>query len=142
MQDVWRLPSTLELKDAAVLICGHSTAYYAFTQFRKPKEEEKIVITAGPAGLGLAAIDVAANVFKARVSVWFILKFFILYSAVKVVAITDTVERSELVRTCGAFQTAMYHPKLKKEILKTTEGGSSIIYDAVGERMLEAIAEW
>lgn len=67
MQDVWRLPSNLEAKDAAILICGHSTAYYAFTQFAKPKEEEKIVITAGAAGLGLAAVDVAANVFKAKV---------------------------------------------------------------------------
>lgn len=67
MQDVWRLPSEVDVKDAAVLICGHSTAYYAFTQFKKPEENEKIVISAGPAGLGLAAVDVAANVFKAKV---------------------------------------------------------------------------
>lgn len=141
MQDVWRLPSNLELKDAAVLICGHSTAYYAFTQFAKPKEDDKIIITAGPAGLGLAAVDVAANVFKAKVWKYLINKF-ITYIQLKVLAITDAVARSDLVRTCGAFETTMYHPKLKKDILKATNGGTEIIYDAVGENMLQAITEW
>lgn len=66
---MWRIPSNLSLKDAAVLICGHSTAVFAFTNLCKPKEGDNIVISAGPAGLGLAAVDVAANVYKAKVKV-------------------------------------------------------------------------
>ena len=32
------------------------------------KETDTVLITAGAGGLGLAAIDIAANVFKAKVS--------------------------------------------------------------------------
>lgn len=64
---MWRLPSNVSRKDAAVLICGHSTALYAFSSLSQPKEGENVVVSAGPAGLGLAAVDVAANVYKAKV---------------------------------------------------------------------------
>lgn len=66
---MWRLPSNITTKDAAVLICGHSTAVHAFSNLAQPKEGENIVISAGPAGLGLAAVDVAANVYKAKVTI-------------------------------------------------------------------------
>lgn len=51
------------------MICGHSTAFYAFSNFSQPKEGDHVVVTAGPAGLGLAAVDVAANVYKAKVGI-------------------------------------------------------------------------
>lgn len=50
------------------MICGHSTAVFAFTNLCKPKEGDDVVVSAGPAGLGLAAVDVAANVYKAKVN--------------------------------------------------------------------------
>lgn len=65
---MWRIPSSVSLKDAAVMICGHSTAVYAFANLCKPKEGDNVVVSAGPAGLGLAAVDVAANVYKAKVN--------------------------------------------------------------------------
>lgn len=64
---MWRLPSNVNPKDAAVLICGHSTAVFAFSHLSQPKEGDHVVVSAGPAGLGLAAVDVAANVYKAKV---------------------------------------------------------------------------
>lgn len=81
VNDVWRLPSNVDPKDAAVLICGHSTALYTFSKLCELNKDDKIVISAGAAGLGLAAIDVAANAYKARVNklivfMWFQYKYF------------------------------------------------------------------
>lgn len=61
------MPTNVSLKDAAVLICGHSTAIYTFSKLRPPRDDEKILISASAAGLGLAAIDVAASMYKAKV---------------------------------------------------------------------------
>lgn len=68
VSDVWRLPGNVNVKDAAVLAYGHSMAVYAFSNLCKPTEGHNVIISAGPAGLGLAAVDVAANVYKSKVS--------------------------------------------------------------------------
>ncbi|KAJ8914550.1 hypothetical protein NQ315_010014 [Exocentrus adspersus] len=121
--DVWRIPSDLERKDAAVITYGHSTAVYAFSKLATPKENERIVISAGSAGLGLAAVDVAANIYKA-----------------KVLGLVDTEQRGELVRQRGAFDTLHFDDKLAKRCMKIFEGkGASIVYDAVGEYMMNTI---
>lgn len=85
-----------------------------------------MIVSAGPAGLGLAAVDVAANVYKAKVT-----------------GVVDSEERGELLRQRGAFQTVQFSPKIKKEVYSKTNGkGGDIIYDAVGEHMLELIGSW
>ncbi|XP_023029990.1 quinone oxidoreductase-like protein 2 homolog [Leptinotarsa decemlineata] len=123
VDDVWRIPSDLERKDAAVIAYGHSTAVYAFSKLASVKENERIIISAGPAGLGLAAVDVAANVYAA-----------------KVIGLVDTEERGELVREKGAFETLHFSEKLTKQCMKITENkGASIVYDAVGDYMMETI---
>lgn len=67
VDDVWKLPSKVKLKSAAVMLHGHTNAIYTFSHLIKLNEKFKVVISAGPAGLGLAAIDVCANVFKIKV---------------------------------------------------------------------------
>lgn len=66
---MWRIPGDVERKDAAVLAYGHSTAIYTFSKLSNLKEKEKIVISTGPAGMGLAAVDVAANIYGASVCI-------------------------------------------------------------------------
>lgn len=123
-KDCWRLPSNVNAKDAAVLIYGHSLAIYAFSHLCKLNEHEPVLISAGPAGLGLAAVDVAANIYGA-----------------KVIAVTDTEDRTELVRNRGAFQTIKFHNKIENEVLKITSNhGMNVIYDAVGDYMMEKVA--
>lgn len=99
---MWRLPGNVSLKDAAVLISGHSTAVYAFSNLCKPKENDSILITAGPAGLGLAAVDVAANVYKMKVGMSFIDS---LASSFKEILYfkNDAWEFSELLRRINLF---------------------------------------
>lgn len=47
------------------------------------------------------------------------------------------------MRQRGAFQTLKFSEKLKKDVLKKTDGkGANVIYDAVGEHMLERIGSW
>ncbi|CAG9861836.1 unnamed protein product [Phyllotreta striolata] len=119
INDIWRIPGDLERKDAAVIAYGHSTALFTFSKLATIKEKDRVIITAGPAGMGLAAIDIAANVYKANV-----------------IGLVDTEERGELVRQRGAFETVAFSDTLTKECMKITDNkGTSIVYDATGEKM-------
>lgn len=124
--DIWKLPHNVQLKDAAVIIAGHSLAMLAFSKFVQPQKDERVVVTAGPAGLGLAAVDVAANVYGA-----------------KVLGVTDSEATGELLRERGAFQTLHFDKKLRGSVLKASGNkGATIIYDAVGAHMLDTIGSW
>ncbi|KAJ8959855.1 hypothetical protein NQ318_011588 [Aromia moschata] len=121
--DVWRIPSELEKKDVAVIAAAHSSAVYAFSKLCSIKEKDRLMISAGPAGLGLAAIDVAANVYKAQV-----------------IGLVDNQEFAELVRRSGAFETLTFSPKLTKQCMKITENkGVHVVYDAAGGHMTNTI---
>lgn len=77
----------MSTRDAAVLVKGHGTAFLAFTKYSELKENDIVIVLAGPAGNGLAAIQIAKNVFKAKVYV-----------------ICDTDDTSSLIRDEGAHK--------------------------------------
>lgn len=54
-------------KQAAMVLHAHANALYTFSHLTKLKKDSKVVISTGPAGLGLAAVDVCANVFNVKV---------------------------------------------------------------------------
>lgn len=85
------------------------------------------MIIAGPGGFGLAAVDVAASLFKA-----------------KVIAISDTEGKASLLRDRGAYAAFKNDPKHNlKEIADATEGGGvDLIYDAVGGPILNTVIDW
>lgn len=123
IDDVFRIPTDVTTKDAAAIVYGHTLALYAFSKLSTLKENEQVVITAGPAGMGLAAVDVAANIYKT-----------------KVIGVTETEDMGELVREKGAFTTVHFSPKFAREILKKTENkGAKIVYDAAGEKFMDLI---
>ncbi|XP_019877455.1 quinone oxidoreductase-like protein 2 homolog [Aethina tumida] len=123
IDDVWRIPGDVERKDAAVLAYGHSTAIYTFSKLSNLKEKEKIVISTGPAGMGLAAVDVAANIYGASV-----------------LGVVDNEALGELVRERGALSTFIFNSNLDKEVKKATENkGVNIVYDAVGDHMMTTL---
>lgn len=126
VNDVWKIPNELQRKDAAVIAYGHGTALYTLAKLGTIKEKEKVIVTVGPGGLGLAAVDVAANIYDGQV-----------------IGVVDTEELGELVRTRGAFQTVHFSAKLQKAVHSITENkGAAVVYDAVGEHMLEPISNW
>lgn len=84
----------------------------------------------------------AANVYKAKVNSLATLNLNC-YCFIKVTGVVDSEERGELLRQRGAFQTVKFSEKLQKDVLKKTEGkGANLIFDAVGEHMLEIIGRW
>lgn len=119
--DVFRLPSNLPLKEAVVLVNGHSLALLAFS--KRVKKDEYVIISAGAAGLGLAAVDVAANVYGA-----------------KVIGVVDSSEKAELLREKGAFKTVISDTKLPQHLLSALEKKpATIVYDCVGSNIHQSL---
>lgn len=66
-QDVWKIPSELTYETAAALGDSYATALIALGRRAQVKAGNVVLITAQTGGLGLAAVDVAANVYKGKV---------------------------------------------------------------------------
>ncbi|KAF5272099.1 hypothetical protein FQA39_LY01182 [Lamprigera yunnana] len=122
--DVFRLPSNLGLKDAVILIKSYSLALLAFSK-AKVKKDEYVIISAGAAGLGLAAVDIAANVYGA-----------------KVIAVVDSNDKAEVMRDKGAFKTVVTDSKLTQHLQSALDKKPArIIYDSVGSSVDRSLFE-
>lgn len=64
---MWKFNS-LQPKDAAGLIVNYGLALLGLFRRAKIKKNTTVLITADHGGLGLAALDIAANVYKAKVN--------------------------------------------------------------------------
>lgn len=119
---------SVSLKNAAVVTQGHGSALLAFTKFCELKEHDRVVVIAGPGGNGLAAIQLANSVFKA-----------------KVYAICDTEDTSALLREEGAYKSISVNEGLAKvyKFLESSlkEKKAKVIYDAVGGGLLYLAAD-
>ncbi|XP_049539250.1 quinone oxidoreductase-like protein 2 [Anopheles darlingi] len=129
-RDVWTVPQSVPLREMAVLPYGHGTALLTFALHCNLKENDLILITAGPAGMGLAAIDLAVSVYKA-----------------KVIAICDTESSSDLVRSKGAHKAVCMmknnYTKLYKSIQDALgDKKAKVAYDAVGKGLLHLLADF
>lgn len=91
-------------------------------------ENDIVIVIAGPGGLGLAAIEVAASVYKA-----------------KVIAVCDTEDSSVVIREEGAFQTISMSEGIQKvyKFLRNAlgENRAAVIYDAVGQGHLHLLQD-
>nr|XP_029731350.1 quinone oxidoreductase-like protein 2 [Aedes albopictus] len=128
-RDVWQVPTEVPLKEMTVMPYGHGTALLAFAMHCQLQENDLVLITAGPAGMGLAAIDLAVAVYKA-----------------KVIAICDTESSSDLVREKGAYKTVSMgknYTKLYKNIADAMgDKKAKVAYDAVGKGLLHLLADF
>lgn len=119
---------TVTTRDSAVLIKAHGTAFLAFTKFCELKENDIVIVLAGAAGNGLGAIQIAKNVFKA-----------------KVYAICDTDDTSSLIRAEGAHKAISAKEGLSK-VYKFFEDAlkgkkAKLVYDAVGDGLMYVAAD-
>lgn len=119
---------SVSLKNAAVLLQGHGTALLAFTKYCDLQENDIVIVIAGPGGNGLAAIQLASSVFKA-----------------KVYAICDTEDTSALIRDEGAHKSISVNEGLTKvyKFLDSSlkEKKAKVVYDAVGGGLLYVTAD-
>lgn len=79
-QDVFKIPEKMTFEHAAALADSYSTAQIVFNRHAKLKEKQTVLVTAAGGGLGLAAVDMATKIYKAKVT-WFfkIYIFFFFY---------------------------------------------------------------
>ncbi|XP_063225757.1 quinone oxidoreductase-like protein 2 homolog [Bacillus rossius redtenbacheri] len=116
-KDAWVVPSV----DKPMLWCGladsYATALIGLARRGHLKTNNTILVTAAGGGLGLAAVDIAANVYKA-----------------KVIAVCESEDKADTLRGKGAWAALKFSPKdIKKKVQDVTEGkGVDIIFDSVG----------
>lgn len=121
-QDAWKLPDSISFRVAAALVDSYSTALIGLARRTHLKEGDHVLINAGVGGLGLAAVDVAANVYKA-----------------KVIAVCGTEDKATLIREKGAWSALKYQPDhILKTVQDVTKGkGVRVVFDAVGGEIFQ-----
>lgn len=67
LQDLWKIPNTVKLINAVCLLDGYSTALIGLEKKANLEENDMVLINVGLGGVGMAAVDLAANVFRAQV---------------------------------------------------------------------------
>ncbi|XP_012220584.1 quinone oxidoreductase-like protein 2 [Linepithema humile] len=98
--DIWKAPPMASSRDAASILDNYITALVALERKVNIDEDDMIIINVGISGVGLAAVDLATNVFKA-----------------KVVGVCASEEGAGQVREKGAFASLKYKDKkLLKQI--------------------------
>ncbi|XP_076039930.1 quinone oxidoreductase-like protein 2 homolog [Oratosquilla oratoria] len=115
--DVWPVDLAVSFNQGAALVDCYATALLGLNRRAGLKEGQTVLITAAAGGLGLAAVDLACSVYKA-----------------KVIGICGTEDKADLVRQKGAWAALKYNKKhLMNKVNEVTDGrGVDVIFDAVG----------
>ncbi|XP_012060370.1 PREDICTED: quinone oxidoreductase-like protein 2 homolog, partial [Atta cephalotes] len=114
--DIWKVPSTklVNSADLASILDSYITALVALERKVNLNENDMILINVGISGIGLAAVDLATNVFKA-----------------KVIGVCATENCANQAREMGAFAAFKYKDK---KLIKQ-------IKEIAAERDIKAIFE-
>ncbi|XP_078212375.1 quinone oxidoreductase-like protein 2 isoform X3 [Callithrix jacchus] len=124
-KDLWQIPEKVSLQEAAVLPISYGTAIFALEHRAHTQPGEVVLVTAAAGATGLAVIDVATNVLRA-----------------KVIAAAGSDEKCKLVLQRGAQSSVNYNQgSLKDAVRKLVgEGGVNVAIDMVGgDIFLEAL---
>lgn len=116
-QDLWTVDHAVGFDSGAALTDTYATALIGLHRRAEIHEDSTVLITAAAGGLGLSAVDLAANVYKA-----------------KVIGVCGTEDKADLVRQKGAWAALKYNKKhIIAKVNEVTDGkGVDIIFDAVG----------
>ncbi|MFH4974355.1 hypothetical protein AB6A40_001064 [Gnathostoma spinigerum] len=111
------IPYTLDFETAASLAVCYGSAYLALQNIQPIKERGSVLILSCRGSLGLAAIDLAQNVFKHQVF-----------------AASDSEEKLEKLRSTGVYSTINWErQKMAKAVRTETDGkGVDLVIDTVG----------
>ncbi|XP_066482151.1 quinone oxidoreductase-like protein 2 [Tiliqua scincoides] len=120
---LWAIPQGVSYEDAAALPVSYGTAILALQHRAQTQLGETVLVTAAAGATGLAIVDVATNVLKA-----------------KVIAAAGTHKKCNLALEKGAFQSVNYSwADLREEVKKlTTNKGVNVVIDAVGGDIFKA----
>lgn len=118
----------ISVQNAVTVLRAYGNAQLAFTKYCTLKENDNIIVIAGPGGNGLAAIEVASKIHKANV--------FVVFDSDSVQAL---VRDETAYRACSAQAglTKVYtflDGMLKKQKAKA-------VYDTTGSGLLHVVAD-
>ncbi|XP_012288255.1 quinone oxidoreductase-like protein 2 isoform X1 [Orussus abietinus] len=123
--DVWKIPSNVKMLDAVCSLENYITSLIGLEKHADLEEEDMILINVGVGSIGLAAADLAANVFRA-----------------KVIGVCATEDLATLVRERGAHAALKYNDKkLMKHIsvVAAERNIKSIFADAEGAQFKKVL---
>lgn len=69
LQDLWMVDNAVGFDSGAALADTYSTALLGLHRLAKIHEGSTVLVTAAAGGLGLAAVDLASSVYKAKVCI-------------------------------------------------------------------------
>lgn len=113
---------------AAAVIQGYSNALLAFSKYAPIKEGDNIVISAGPGGDGLAAIEVAHKIFKANI--------FVVFTSKSMNALVRDESAHQAIN-CNVGLTKVYN--FFKNTLNSKQ--FTAVYDTYDSKLLHVIAD-
>ncbi|KAK4309027.1 hypothetical protein Pmani_019287 [Petrolisthes manimaculis] len=122
-QDLWMVDHVVGFDTGAALVDTYATALIGLHRRANIHEGSTVLVTAAAGGLGLAAVDLASSVYKA-----------------KVIGVCGTEDKAHLVRQKGAWAALKYNKShILKKVAEVTEGkGVDIVFDAVGGEVFNA----
>ncbi|CAH1778203.1 unnamed protein product [Owenia fusiformis] len=114
---IWGMYPGMEFKTAASLVTSYGTAQMGLVRRANIQEGDVVLVTAAAGAVGLAAVDLAANVYNATV-----------------IGACGGPEKCELIKKFGAKYAIDYKKEsIRERVKEITKGkGANIIFDAVG----------
>jgi NADPH:quinone reductase len=120
-QNVWVVPDSVDMAEAAAFRVTYLTSYHALRSVADVQPGEWVVVLGAAGGVGIAAIDIA-KLLGARV-----------------IAVAGSEHKLEVCRERGADATINYAEEdLKQRIKDITGGGANVVIDPVGGPFSEA----
>jgi NADPH2:quinone reductase len=118
----YKIDKGLSSKEGAALTSSYGTAHMALTYTTHLKQGEVVLVTAAAGSLGLATVDLAANVLGA-----------------KVIGVCGGPDKCNLVKSYGADETIDYNCESIRERVKEITGGRGVdvAVDIVGGKVTE-----
>lgn len=113
--------NALSFSQGASLINSYTTALLALTQVGKIKETDTVLVIGAAGRIGLAAADLAANVYRC-----------------KVIAVCTSSNKADALRDVGAYATITVGKQdISDQVASVMEGkGVSIAIDTVGTKKI------
>ena len=115
-EGLWEMPERMSFKEAAGFVCSYGTAMMGLSRRADLKSGENVLVTAAAGAVGLAAVDIASNVFDANV-----------------IGAAGSEEKCEFVKSKGATESINYRKENVRDRMKEVCGsGADVVFDAVG----------
>ncbi|KAG0724526.1 Quinone oxidoreductase-like protein 2 [Chionoecetes opilio] len=126
-QNLWTVDHGVSVDHGAALVDTYATALIGLHRRARVHEGSTVLVTAAAGGLGLAAVDLASSVYKA-----------------KVIGVCGTEDKAELVRQKGAWAALKYNKKhIEAKVKEVTDGrGVDVVFDAIGGDAFHDCFSW